>query len=96
VLELAPSPWMLVRAKVPVFWRANTDDAVYGSSRIYAYRGKYSGGYVGTTPQASIAFRLNRHLTWTNDIARFFASRELEKAGASDGTYYLSTLQLRF
>ena len=96
VLELSPTRYTLLRVKVPVFWRDSTDDAVYGSSRIYTFRGKYSGGYVGTTPQATLAWRVTRHLTWTNDVARFFASRALQKAGASDGTYYLSTLDFRF
>ena len=96
VLEMSPSRYTLLRVKVPVFWRDSTEDAVYGSSRIYSFRGKYSGGYVGVTPQATLAWRITRHLTWTNDVARFFASRALETAGASDGTYYLSTLDFRF
>lgn len=96
VVELSPTLATLIRVKVPFFWRDSTNDAVYGTNRIYAYRGNFSGGYVGTTPQATVAFRINRHLSWTNDIARFFASRQLSKAGASDGTYYLSTIQFRF
>ena len=96
VLEFSPTRASLIRVKVPFFWRDSTDDAIYGSGRTYAYRGNFSGGYVGTTPQATIALRLTRHLTWTNDIARFFASHGLQKAGASDGTYYLSTIQFRF
>ncbi len=96
VLELAPSRTTLLRVKVPVFWRDSTDDAVYGSGRTYSFRGKYSGGYVGTTPQATLAWRITRHLAWTNDLARFFASHALRDAGASGGTYYLSTLDFRF
>ena len=96
VLELTTSRYTLVRLKVPVFWRDSTNDAVYGSSRTYTFRGNYSGGYVGTIPQATVAWRITRHLTWTNDLARLLASRALQKAGASDGTYYLSTLDLRF
>ena len=96
LLEAAPSRSTLLRLKVPVFWRDSTDDAVYGSSRIYSFRSRYSGGYVGTTPQATLAWRITRHLSWTNDVARFFASHDLQKAGASDGTYYLSTFDFRF
>ena len=94
--ELTTSRYTLLRVKVPLFWRESTNDAVYGSSRIYTYRSKFSGGYVGTTPEASFAWRITRHLTWTNDIARFLASDSLHKAGAADGTYYLSTLDFRF
>ncbi len=96
VLELAPSRYTLLRVKVPVFWRDSTNDAVYGAGRTYSYRGAYSGGYVGVTPQATLAWRITRHLSWTNDVARFLASNGLSKAGAASGTYYLSTLDFRF
>ena len=96
VLQMTTSRDTLLRIKVPVFWRDSTNDAVYGSSRIYSFRGKYDGGFVGVTPQISLAWRITRHLSWTNDVARFFASSALKHAGASDGTYYLSTLDFRF
>ena len=95
-LDITTGRYTLLRIKVPVFWRDSTDDAVYGSSRIYTFQGRYNGGYVGVTPQASLAWRITRHLSWTNDLARFFASRALQHAGASDGTYYLSTFDFRF
>ena len=95
-LELAPTKFSLVRFRVPVFWRESTDDAVYGTGRIYSFRNNNSGGYIGTIPQMNLALRITRHLTWTNDVARFFASHGLQKAGASDGTYYLSTVDFRF
>jgi hypothetical protein len=42
-----------------------------------------------------LSLRLSsRHLRWNRDVARFFASGGLERAGASDATYYLSTLSL--
>ena len=97
VFEIAPSRATLLRAKLPTFWRDSTNDAVYGSSnRIYGFRRNFSGGYVGFIPQANLAIRLSRHLVWTHDLARFIASRAIQRAGASSGTYYLSTLQFRF
>ena len=96
VLEFSPAPIALIRVKVPVFWRDSTDDAVYGSSRIYSYRANYSGGFVGVTPQITLALRLTRHLTWNQDFARFLASTGLSRAGAESGSYYLSTLDYRF
>jgi hypothetical protein len=69
---------------------------VYGSGRIYPFRANYSGGFVGTVPQVNFAWRVTRHLTWSHDLARAFVSRSLQKAGASNGTYYLSTLAFRF
>ncbi len=95
-MEFTTSRYTVLRLKVPVFWRDTTDDAVYGSSRIYTFRGKNDGGFVGTIPQASLAWRITRHLTWTNDLARFLGSDALHRAGAADGTYYLSTIDYRF
>ena len=96
-VEVTPSDKTLLRFRVPILWRETTDDTIYGSSnRIYPFRGAYSGGFVGTVPQADFAWRITRHLTWTHDLARYVASRSIEKAGASNGTYYLSTLSFRF
>ena len=95
-LELTPTPTTLLRLKIPMFWRDSTEDAVYGSGKTYTFRGKYDGGYVATVPQMNVAWRVTRHLTWTNDLARFLASKGLEAAGGMNGTYYLSTLDYRF
>ena len=76
---------LVLRFKVPVMWRESTDDAVYGASRVYGFRRSFSGGYIGTVSQWSAALRITRHLTWTNDVARFLAFSQLPKAGASDG-----------
>ena len=96
LIEITPSTGTLLRFRVPVLWRDSTDDAVYGSGRIYPFRANYSGGFVGTVPQVNFAWRVTRHLTWSHDLARAFVSRSLQKAGASNGTYYLSTLAFRF
>ncbi|WP_419727909.1 alginate export family protein [Lichenicola sp.] len=96
VLEVAPIPRLFVRVKAPVLWRESTNDAVYGSGRIYSFRGNFSGGYIGTVPQMSAALKITRHLTWTNDVARFLASSQFQKAGAQNGTYYMSTVDFRF
>ena len=95
-VEVTPTAKTLLRFRVSELWRESTDDAVYGTGRIYTFRSRYSGGWIGTLPQLNFAWRITRHLTWTHDLARFLASRAIEKAGASDGTYYLSTLAFRF
>ena len=84
-----------LHVKIPVFWRDSTNDSVYGPSTFYKFPA-FSGGYVGVTPQASLATQLTHHLRWTNDLGRFFVSSSLKKAGASDSTYYLSTLSFIF
>ena len=101
VIAIAPKAditltrFAVLRMKVPFFWRDTTRDSIYGLTYVYQFP-KYSGGFIGATPQATLALRLYRHLTWTNDLGRFFASRSLSRAGATDGTYYLSTFTFDF
>jgi hypothetical protein len=95
-LEVTPSSTTFLRLRVPFYWRDSVEDDIYGSSRIYTFKGRYSGGYVATIPQASFAWRITRHFTWTQDVARVLASQALAAAGGKDGTYYLSTLDYRF
>lgn len=95
-IEYTPSRSTLFRFKVPVLWRENTNDTVYGAGRIYSFRSKLVGGFIGSVPQATLGWRITQHLTWTHDLARYFASHAMQKAGASSGTYYLSTLAFRF
>ena len=96
-VELVPSGTTLLRLRVPVLWRETTNDTIYGSSnRIYPFRGAFSGGFVGAVPQLNFSWRILRHLIWNQDFARYLAFRSIQRAGASDGTYYLSTLAFRF
>ena len=96
-IEVTPADKTLLRLRVPVLWRETTNDTIYGSSnRIYPFRGNYSGGFVGTVPQANFAWRITPHLTWAQDFARYLAGHSIQRAGASNGTYYLSTLTFRF
>ncbi|APH54795.1 putative exported protein [Granulibacter bethesdensis] len=85
-----------IRARLPLNWRANTDDAVHGTNRIYPPRGNLQGGFIGFNPQLSVALRINQHLTFTNDFAHMFLSDGMHKAGAKDGFFWLSTLEYRF
>ncbi|MCQ8279723.1 alginate export family protein [Acetobacteraceae bacterium KSS8] len=95
-VEFTPSGTTLLRFRVPILWRDSTNDAVFSSGKAYAYRANFSGGFVGTVPQVNFGWRITHHLTWSHDLARAFVSRSLARAGASDGTYYLSTLSFRF
>ncbi|MCQ8242333.1 alginate export family protein [Rhizosaccharibacter radicis] len=94
--EFTPSRYTVLRFKTPLFWREDASGAVYGASRIYSFRQRFSGGFIGAAPQGTFAWRITPHLTWSHDLARFMTSRSLEKAGGSDGTYYLSSLAFRF
>lgn len=95
VIETDFSKYAVLRMKAPVLWRDHTNDAFYSPGGPYKFL-NYSGGYIGVVPQAMLSLRLSRHLRWNHDFARFFVSNGLRKAGASDGTYYLSTLSVVF
>ncbi len=86
---------VLLKLKLPFYWRDSTNDAFYSPNFIYGFH-NFSGGYIGTIPQATLAVRFGRHLTWTQDLGRFFASTGVSRAGGSDATYYLSTFTFDF
>lgn len=95
VFEMNIGKSAVLRLKAPIMWRDNTNDAFYSPSGPYKFT-NYSDSYIGAVPQAMLSLRLNRHLRWNHDVARFFVSDGLRKAGASDATYYLSTLSFIF
>ncbi len=85
---------IVFRLKSTVLWRDSTNDAFY--SPLAPYNLNFKGSYVGVVPQATLSIELTRHLRWNHDLARFFVSNGLQRAGASDATYYLSTLSFIF
>jgi Alginate export len=84
-----------LKAKLPFFWRANKYDALYSAGGNYVLP-DFQGSYVGFVPQMNLVARLTRHLVWQHDLGQFLASDALKAAGASDATYYLSTLTFTF
>jgi hypothetical protein len=95
VIEASLAKTLVLRLKSPVLWRDSTNDAFYSPSAPYSFV-NFRGGYAGVVPQATLSIEITHHLRWNHDIARFFVSNGLQKAGGSDGTYYLSTLSFIF
>jgi len=95
VIQLTPASFATLQLKAPVLWRENTNDAFYAPGGPYKFV-NYHGGFVGVVPQALLSLHIGRHITWNHDIARFFVSRGMSKAGASNSFYYLSTLAFTF
>ncbi|ARW49163.1 MULTISPECIES: alginate export family protein [Acetobacter] len=96
VITATPVPHLLLKLHVPVFWRESTQDAVYGTGKIYSWRNNLSGGFIGATPQTQIAWNFAPHWTWTHDIAGFVASNGMRQAGAKDGAFYMQTMEFKF
>ncbi|MBV1825449.1 alginate export family protein, partial [Komagataeibacter oboediens] len=96
VITAAPLANLHLKLHVPVFWRESTQDAVYGTGKIYGWRNGLSGGFIGTTPQTQLAWNFAPHWTWTHDIAGFVASQGMHRAGAKDGAFYMQTMEFKF
>ncbi|MFS3134975.1 alginate export family protein [Gluconacetobacter sacchari] len=96
VITATPFSTLHLRLHVPVFWRDSTQDAVYGTGKIYAWRNTLHGGFIGVTPQAQAAWHFAPHWTWTHDIAGLAASQGMRQAGAKSGVFYMQTVEFKF
>lgn len=94
--DLAPSATFHIKFHLPFFWRESTDDAVYAAGKTYAWRDTLSGGYIGTIPQAQLAWNFAPHWAWTQDLAGFSASHAMRRAGARSGAFVMQTMMLKF
>ncbi len=95
IFGLNPYQRVQVQLKVPAFWRAARNDAVYSATGAYTLPA-FKGRFLGVIPQLAVTMSLDRHMTWRQDLGRLFVSSSLQNAGGSDATYYLSTLDFRF
>ncbi|MFT8789127.1 alginate export family protein [Komagataeibacter saccharivorans] len=83
-----------VQARYPVYWRYSTQAPVSRPGSQYAFQ--YAGRFIGSAPQATLTWTIDPHLSWAQTLARFMTSSALTRAGGSSGTYYMSSLSLRF
>ncbi|WP_342629360.1 alginate export family protein [Nguyenibacter vanlangensis] len=96
VLRITPRDYVSFQLKAPFMWREDANAPIFTSSARYTFPRPYNGGFIGVVPQAALSLQLNRHLNWTQYVARFVTSNGLKAAGASDGTYYQSNFVFRF
>ncbi|OUI95059.1 hypothetical protein HK13_04030 [Acetobacter indonesiensis] len=85
-----------LQVKYPLFWRYSTQDPVYRSSGYYTFAHNFDGKFIGMAPQASLAWQITPHFSWTQYVSRFMTSHALNRAGGSSGTYYQSNFVFRF
>lgn len=91
-----PTKKSLLKLHAPVLWRASTNDTIYGVGFNYPMRDNFSGGFIGSVPQLTLAYAIAPHLVWTNDFAGFLTSSSMKKAGAKDGAFLMETIDFRF
>ncbi|MCE2574404.1 alginate export family protein [Komagataeibacter sp. FNDCR2] len=96
LVRITPFHSVSIQFKYPLFWRDNVNDAVYRSSGTYAFAENFRGRFIGMAPQASVAWQINAHLSWTQYVSRLMTSRALDAAGGASGTYYQSNFVFRF
>jgi hypothetical protein len=71
------------------FWRADTDDAFYGSPNGITARGGVSdSSWLGQQIQLSVRYLANPNLLITSYLARFFAGDMIEDADGDDRDYF--------
>lgn len=96
LVRITPFKSVSIQIKYPLFWRDSVNDPVYKSSGFYKFAGNFRGKFIGMAPQASVAWQINTHVSWTQYVSRFMTSRALNEAGGSSGTYYQSNFVFRF
>ena len=96
LVRITPFKSVSIQIKYPLFWRDSVNDPVYKSSGFYKFAGNFRGKFIGMAPQASVAWQINTHVSWTQYVSRFMTSRALNEAGGSGGTYYQSNFVFRF
>lgn len=67
--------------------RKRTDDTIYMTQCDYPFRCRFSSGLVGGAPQVNLAWWIDRHMTWTHDLARFLISNSDQRTDASLGPF---------
>lgn len=85
-----------LQVKYPLYWRYSTQDPIYRSSGFYKFAHNFDGKFIGMAPQASLAWQINAHVSWTQYVSRFMTSNALNRAGGSSATYYQSNFVFRF
>ncbi|PYD68852.1 alginate export family protein [Komagataeibacter swingsii] len=84
-----------VMARYPLYWRDSTQAPLSRPGALqYAFH--YSGAFIGMAPQATLTWQVGPHLSWAQTLSRFMTAPALNRAGGGSGTYYMSSLSLRF
>ena len=96
LVRITPCSSVSIQLKYPLFWRDSVRDPIYRSTGYYSFAQTFHGRFIGMAPQASLAWQINTHLSWTQYVSRFMTSRGLDAAGGSSGTYYQSNFAFRF
>lgn len=90
-------PTLHLKVHVPFFWRASTQDAVYGgNSKIYNWRNTLHGGFTGTMPYTQLSWNFAPHWAWTHDIEGILLSRGMRDVRAKESALYMQTLEFKF
>ena len=80
------------------FWREDKRDAIYGPAVNVLRSGDASAArFVGDQVELALGWRVNRHVTFTGDYARFYAGDFLkETPPGRDVTYFSAWVAFRF
>lgn len=91
------NPALHLKLHVPFFWRASTQDAIYGGNgKIYGWRNNLQGGFIGVMPYTQLSWNFAPHWAWTQDIEGILLSHGMRHVGAEEGVMYMQTIEFKF
>lgn len=74
------------------FWRESIHDGIYNNAVVLVRSGRNSAArYIGSQPQATVEWNLDRHLTLVAIYAHFLAGDFLKESGPGKDVDYLTT-----
>jgi hypothetical protein len=97
-LDLALRRNLILALAWDCFWRDSAHDGIYGPAVNLVQSGQSSDArYVGNQVEAMLEWRVDRHLTFSVDYARFFAGDFLkETTPGNDVEYFSAWVTYRF
>jgi len=87
-LQILPSDVTTLTFGSDVIWRCSNQDAVYSPAGSVELPAGLGQNYVGTTAEAAIAYKFDRHTVLTASYVHMFTGSYVEKAHGGDVNYF--------
>lgn len=86
-LQLQPQEDVTITLGSDSIWRHKQQDAIYGTGGNVLLPASQTSKYVGTTAEAALQWKINRHTVATASYVHMFTSRQVNNAGGGDIDY---------
>lgn len=95
-LQLQPSKAVTLTFGNDTLWRDSTHDAIYGPSGGIFLPAAPGSFYVGTTAEAAVQWKLDRHVVWSGSYVHMFTGDYVSHSGGGDVDYVASWISYLF